>query len=117
MNFQENDAHLQFGIDEIYFHDSLHYDLLEKLYQRAIVTLDGEDNIVLKHASHDMILVFHTKSPNHNLIYRFLKFLDQLKDRENYITSNTLFNEEELFSAIKSKKFALITPRLLIKEN
>ena len=79
-------------------------------------SLDGEDNIVQKYASHDMILIFYSQVPSQSLIYRFLKFFNQDVDKENFIKSNTLLNEEELFSAIKSKKFVLVTHRMLLKE-
>lgn len=110
---KNNDMHSKFGIDEIYIHQGFTLELLEKLYRRAILTLDAEDSIVLKYASHDMILIFHNRALNQNLIYRFLKFLDQSTDKEDYITSNTLLNEEELYSTVKSKTFVLITPRIL----
>ena len=63
-----------------------------------------------------MILIFYNQAPSQNLIYRFLKFLDQDKNKESFIKSNTLLNEEELFSAIKSKNFVLVTHRNLVKE-
>lgn len=116
MSSQDNYAHAKFGIDEIYFHEGFPYSLLEKLYQRAIFSLDAEDNVIQKFALHDMILIFHNQVPNHSLIYRFLKFLDQDVDKESFIKSNTLLNEEELFLAVKSKKFVLITHKILVKE-
>lgn len=116
MSFQDNYAHAKFGIDEIYFHEGFAYSLLEKLHQRAVFSLDAEDNIVSKYVSHDMILIFHNQAPNQSLIYRFLKFLNQYADKENFIKSNTLINEEELFSAIKTRKFVLVTHRTLVKE-
>lgn len=116
MQPQDNYAHVKFGIDEVYIHEGFPYNLLEKLHQRAILSLDAEDDIVLKHASHDMILIFHNRVPNQNLIYRFLEFFDKNVDKANYIKSNTLINEEELFMAIKSKKFILVTHRILLKE-
>jgi hypothetical protein len=116
MTFQENYIHTKFGIDEIYIHDGLSDNLLEKLYQRAVLSLDAEDPIIQKYASHDILLIFHKLAPSQSLIYRFLKFLDQDKNKDDYIQSNLLINEEELFSAIKSKKFILITPRTLVKE-
>ena len=116
MSSQENYPHAKFGIDEIYFHKGLEYSLLEKLYQRAVFSLDNEDNFIQKHVSHDMILIFHKKVSSPNLIYGFLKCLDQKADKASFIKSNTLFNEEELFSTIKSKKFILVTPKILLKE-
>jgi hypothetical protein len=116
MSSQDNYAHAKFSIDEIYIHEGFPYSLLEKLHQRAVFSLDAEDNIVQKYTSHDMILIFHNRVPSQNLIYRFLKFLDQDADKENYIKSNTILNEEELFSTIKTKKFVLVTYRILLKE-
>ena len=113
---QDNSAHAKFGIDEVYFHERFTYGLLEKLHQRAALSLDAEDNIVRKYASHDMILVFHKKAPSQSLIYRFLEFIERDVDRANFIKSNTLLNEEELFSAIKSKNYILVTYRYLLKE-
>jgi hypothetical protein len=116
MSLPDNYAHAKFGIDEIYIHEGFTDYLLEKLHQRAVLSLDAEDNIVQKYASNDMILVFHKQAPTESLIYRFLKFLDQYIDRENFIKSHTLLNEEELFSTIKSKNFVLVTHRILLKE-
>lgn len=116
MSSQDNYAHAKFGIDEIYIHEGLSYSLLEKLHQRAVFSLDAEDPIIQKYVSHDIVLIFRNLAPSQSLIYRFLKFLDQDKNRENFIKFNTLINEEELFSAIKSKKFVLVTHRNLVKE-
>lgn len=113
---KDNDAHTQFGIDELYMHEGFPFTLLEKLQRRAVLSLDGEDNIVSKHATYDMILIFHKRIPSQNLIYRFLKFLHEYADKATYIKSNTILNEEELFLAIKSKNFALVTHRILSKE-
>lgn len=109
MFIQETYPLARFGIDEIYFHCALEPILLEKLQQRAELSLDAEDPIVRKHVSHDMILIFYKKAPSQSLIYRFLEFLEQYSEKKNFIQSNTLLNEEELFSAIKSKKFVLVT--------
>ena len=116
MSSQDNYAHAKFGIDEIYIHEELSYSLLGKLHQRAVFSLDAEDPIIQKYVSHDIVLIFRRLVPSQSLIYRFLKFLDQDKNRENFIKSNTLINEEELFSAIKSKNFVLVTHRNLVKE-
>lgn len=107
----------KFGIDEIYFHSALSDLLLEKLYQRAAICLDAEDDLIQKYVAHDMILIFQRQSPNQSLIYRFIKTLAQDPHRDNFIKDNTLLNEEELFSAIKSKRFVLITYRTLVKES
>jgi hypothetical protein len=116
MSYQDHYTLATFGIDEIYIHERIPYSLLEKLHQRAAFSLDADDLIIQKYVSHDMVLIFHNLAPTQSLIYRFLKFLDQDKNRENFIKSNTLINEEELFSAIKSKNFVLVTHRNLVKE-
>lgn len=116
MSSADNYTHAKFGIDEIYIHEGLSYSLLEKLYQRAMFSLDAEDPIIQKYVSHDIVLIFRNPTPTQSLIYHFVKFLDQDKNRENFIKSNTLINEEELFSAIKSKNFVLVTYRNLVKE-
>jgi len=116
MSSQDQYVHAKFGIDEIYIHEKFTHSLLEKLHQRALFSLDAEDNIVQKYATHDMVLVFYDQIPSQSLIYRFLKFISQDACRESFIESNTLFDEEELFPAIKSKKFILITHRTLLKE-
>ena len=56
-----------------------------------------------------MILIFYKRMPSPSVIYRFLEALAKHPDRANFIKSNTLINEEELFAAIKEKKFALVT--------
>lgn len=116
MSLQDNYAQAKFGIDEIYIHEGLACSLLEKLHQRAVFSLDAEDDIIQKYATHDMILIFYKQVPNPSSIYRFLKFLDLDVNKEDFIKSNTLVNDEELFSAIKSKKFILVTRRTLVKE-
>jgi hypothetical protein len=116
MSSQDSYALAKFGIDEIYIHEGLSPSLLEKLHQRAVFSLDGEDNIVQKYVSLDMVLIFRNQTPTPSLIYQFLKFLDKDVNREDFIESNTLINEEELFSAIKSKDFVLVTHRNLVKE-
>lgn len=116
MSSQDNYALAKFGIDEIYIHEGLTYSLLEKLHQRAVFSLDAEDNIVQKYVSLDIVLIFRNLTPTPSLIYHFLNFLDQDMNRENFIKSNTLINEEELFPAIKSKNFVLVTHRNLVKE-
>ena len=116
MSSQDNYALAKFGIDEIYIHEGLPFPLLEKLHQRAAFSLDAENSIIEKYVSHDIVLIFRNLAPTPSLIYQFLKFLDQDKNRENFIKSNTLINEEELFSAIKSKNFVLVTHRNLVKE-
>lgn len=116
MSSQDHYVVAKFGIDEIYIHEGLTHSLLEKLHQRAVFSLDAEDNIVRKYVSLDMVLIFRNPAPTTSLIYQFLKFLHQDVNRENFIKANTLINEEELFSAIKSKNFVLVTHRNLVKE-
>ncbi len=115
MSLQDSNVHAQFGIDEIYFHTGFTCNLLEKLQQRAILSLDIDDTIVQKHVSQDMVMIFHKRIPSQNLIYRFLQFLHQHVDKTNFIKSNTLLNEDELFSAIRLKKFVLVTHKILPK--
>lgn len=114
--FQDNYIQAKFGVDEVYIHENLSYSLLEKLHRRALFSLDADDPIIQKCASHDMVLIFHKQAPTPSLIYRFLKTLYQDEKREEFIKSNTLINEEELFEAIKLQKFVLVTPRTLAKE-
>lgn len=99
------------GIDEVYLHEALDLHLLKKLQQRAEITLDSTDNIVLKYVTHDIILICHHHTPNQTLIYRFLKLLHQNPKKEEFLKSHTLLNEDEVFEAIKSKTFVLVTPR------
>ncbi len=116
MSPQDNYAHAKFGIDEVYFHEGFTYGMLGKLHQRAVFSLDADDNIVRKYVSHDMILIFHNRAPSQHLIYRFLEFFDRNINKDDFIKSNTLLNEDDLFSALKSKKFVLVTHRTLVKE-
>lgn len=105
-----HDAHVQFGIDEVYILPKVDFNLLKKLQQRAEVTLDGTDPVVQKNVLHDMILIFHKKVQSQSMIYRFFKFLhDNPSKEKDFKKSYTLLNEEELFEAIKSKKFTLVT--------
>ena len=113
---QDSYALAKFGIDEIYIREGFTPGLLNKLQQRAALTLDAEDNIVAKYTSHDMVLIFYKEVPNHSLLYRFLKFLSEDSKKESFIESHTLDDEEDLFPAIKLKKFVVITHRVLAKE-
>ena len=108
--------HAKFGLDEIYFHEGFTTNLLEKLHTRAAFSLDAEDNVVQKYATHDMVLISYNQTINASLIYRFLKFLSQDASKEIFIESNTLINEEELFSSIKSKKFVLVSCKIILKD-
>lgn len=108
--------HTKFGIDEIYFLMTCTDNLLEKLHQRAFLSLDGEDKIVSRYLSHTLILISHKGLPKPTLLYRFIEHLNKDISKENYIKENTLLNEEELFSAIKSKKFVLMTHKNISKE-
>ncbi|MBA3237171.1 MAG: hypothetical protein H0T62_02330 [Parachlamydiaceae bacterium] len=116
MSSQDHYIQAKFGIDEIFIHEEFTNTLLEKLKQRAAFSLDGEDNVVQKYAMHDMILIFRNELPSPSLIYRFLKFLDQDVGKANFIKSNILCDENELFPSIKIKNYILITPRILLKE-
>ncbi len=117
MSLSDNYIQEKFGIDEIYLHETLSYDLLQKLHQRSLFSIDIESKTVEKYAPCDMVLIFYKQTPSQSLIYRFLKFLDQYKQKEAFINSNSLETEDELFSAVKSKKYVLITPKELIKES
>lgn len=108
--------HIQFGIDEVYIHEGFGLNLLNKLQQRAVLCLDADDILVQKYAAQEMILIFHKRIPNNSQIYNFLKTLYQHPNRQSFIKANTLLNEEELFAAIKTKKFALVTRQVLSKE-
>lgn len=116
MLFTDNCMHEKFGIEEVYFHENLSFSLLEKLSHRAVFSLDAENPVIQKYASTDIVLIFNTQNPNKNIISQFLKYLDQDKNKADYIKANTLINEEELFIAIKTKKFVLVTYRMLPKE-
>ncbi len=116
MTLQENYVLTQFGIDEVYIHEGFGSELLEKLQRRAVLSLDADETIVKNHVTYDMILIFYKRVPKRNLIYRFLQFLDRSADKEDFIKSNTLINEEELLSAVQSKNFILVTSEILMKE-
>jgi len=109
-------AHTQFGIDEIYIHKGIYFNLLKKLQQRAEITLDSTDSIASKYAVKDMVLIFHKKVSSQSYIYRFLKFLHQSPDREKYLEEHTLLNEDEFFEAIKSSTFVLVTNKDISSE-
>ena len=114
--YPENYLLEKFGISEIYFHKGFTSHLLEKLFRQSEYSLDGEDNIALKYASHDILFIFNKQVQSSSIIYRFLKTLAQDKNRDNFIESNTLINEGELFAAIKSKTFVLVTPQVIVKD-
>jgi len=116
MKLYSDDPHTKFGIDEVYIHKNFELNLLDKLQQRATLSFDPEEVVVKNNVSHDMILIFHKRVPSKSMIYRFLEFLNQYSDKEDYIKSNALDNEDELFEAIKVKKFFLISHRILSKE-
>lgn len=106
----------KFGINEIYFHPHFSDDLLEKLSRRSEYTLDGEDNIVQKHASHDILFIFHHQVPSSSIIYRFLKALDQDKNKDSFIGDNTLLNGDELFLAVKDKSYVLVSYKKFLEQ-
>ena len=112
----ENHFHTKFGIQEIYFHKGFPYDLLEKLHYRAVYALDAEDKIAKRYITYDMILIFQKQVPTHSQIYRFIESLDKFANKQDFIDANTLLNEDELLSAIKSKNFVLVTHRILLKQ-
>ncbi|MEX1012094.1 MAG: hypothetical protein WD595_04790 [Waddliaceae bacterium] len=117
MLFQDDYVHAKFGIDEIYLHEKISSNLLHKLHQRAIFSVDTESATVQKYASHDMILVFYKQNPTQSLVYRLLKFLDQYEKKQEFINFNIIEDESELFATVKSKKYVLITYQTLSKES
>ncbi|MBA3815867.1 MAG: hypothetical protein H0X29_04985 [Parachlamydiaceae bacterium] len=116
MSFHDSYPLAKFGIDEIYIHQGLSQSLIDKLYQRSLFSLDAEDAVIKKYASHDMVLIFNKTIPNRSLIHRFFKFIEEDTNKDGFIKSNILINEDELFLAIKSKKFVLVTYRIVVKE-
>lgn len=113
-----SDDHERFGIDEVYIHKKLELSLLKKLQQRAERTLDSSDTIIKKNLPYDMIAMSRKGVPNQNMMYRFLEFLKSNPQKErDFQKYHTLLNEEELFDAIKSEKFLLLTTRDLSTPN
>ncbi len=105
-----NDDHTRYGIDEIYLHDGLELNQLQKLHQRAELTLDGTDNVISKNVECDMILIFYKKLPSASSIYRFLEYLKANPAKNlDFKKLHLLINADELFEAIKVKKFVLLT--------
>lgn len=113
---QENIICAKFGIDEIYIHAGFTELLREKMHRRAAFILDGEDEIVKKYVSHDIVLIFNKQIPSPSVIYRFLKCLDQDTKKDKFIEANLVTDGEELFAAIKLKKYVLVTAKVLLKE-
>ncbi len=114
MSFQDNYIIAKFDIAEVFIHEGFTQNLLEKLYQRAVFSLDGEDNVIHKYATHDIILIFNNQLPSPSRIYQFLKFLDQYVKKNSFIQNN-LCEEKELFPSILLKNFILLTPKILLK--
>jgi hypothetical protein len=111
------EAHAQFGIDEVYILDGLDESVLRKLQQRAELTLDSNNIIVKNNVSYDMIFIFHKRVANTSLIYRFLEFLRKNPSKEkDFKKLYKLINQEEIFEAIKTKKYVLVTLRDLSSE-
>lgn len=103
------EVHLQFGIDEVYVINGLSTSTLDKLRQRAELTLDATDTIVKNNVSCDMILLFHKKRINRSLIYRFLEHLKKNPSKEaDFKNLYTLNNPDELFEHMKSRNYVLV---------
>ena len=106
------EAHALFGIDEVYIINELDKSILDKLLQRAELTLDSNNTIVKNNVSYDMIFIFHKRVTSTRLIYRFLEFLSKNPDKEqDFKKLYKLTNQEELFENIKTKKYILVTLR------
>ena len=114
MSFQDNYVNSKFDIAEVFIHEGFTQILLERLYHRAAMSLDGEDNVIQQYASHDMIIIFNNQLPSPSRIYQFLKFLNKDVNQKNFIHSN-LCDEKELFPSILTKNFILITRKILLK--
>lgn len=98
----------KFGIDEIYI-ATLSPDLLHKLHNRAMFSLDGNDVVIQKLVKNDIILIYNKQRPTASLVYRFLEHLDRDPGKDVFIKENTLIDQEELYEAIKTKKYVLVT--------
>jgi hypothetical protein len=107
--------HLAYGIDEVYLHKSLDLSLLEKLQQRASLTLDGSSSLIRKYAAYDMVLISY-RPPNRDMIIKFLKHLSQSPHKEQYYESNVLLNPDDLFDAVKTRSFTLVTGSVISEE-
>lgn len=106
------EAHVQFGIDEVYIIEGLDKSVLKKLQQRADYTLDSTDTVVKNNASYDMIFIFHKRVANTSFLYRFLEFLQKNPSKEkDFKKLYELINPEEIFEAVKSKKYVLVSIR------
>lgn len=115
MLIDENFLQMKFGINELYIYEEFEPSILDKLCQRAALTLDGEDNVIKNHLSNDMILVFNKKTPSCSVIYQFLKYLDTYSKKADFIESNALSRDEakEIFTVMKSKQYVLLTKKKL----
>lgn len=108
------EAHVPFGIDEVYVHDGLDLVLLKKLQQRSEFTLDENSSIVRDCVSYDLIFIFYKRVPSASVIYRFLKFLKENPEKEkDFRKLHQLVNEEELLEAVKTQKYVLVSPKNL----
>ncbi|MEC7839761.1 MAG: hypothetical protein VX777_06960 [Chlamydiota bacterium] len=106
------DAHVQFGIDEVYIIEGIDLSILNKLQLRAEETLDSNDTIVKNNALYDMIFIFHKRVASASALYRFLEFLKKNPSKEkDFKKFYELINPEEIFEAVKSKKYVLISSR------
>lgn len=106
------EAHEQFGIDEVYIIEGLDEATLRKLQLRAELTLDSNDTIVKNNVSYDMLMIFHKRVTKTSFIYRFLEFLRKNPSKEkDFRKLYELINPEEILEAVKSKKYVLVSAR------
>lgn len=106
------EAHTQFGIDEVYIITGIDEPVIKKLQQRSELTLDSTDNIIKNNAAYDMIFIFYKRVANKSLLYRFLEFLKKNPDKEkDFKNLYELINPEEIFETIKTKKYVLVSTR------
>jgi hypothetical protein len=106
------DAHEQFGINEVYIIDGLDEATLRKLQFRAELTLDSNDTIVKNNVTYDMLFIFHKRVTNRSFMYRFLEFLRKNPSKEkDFKKLYKLINPEEILEAVKSKKYVLVSLR------
>ncbi len=114
MLIQDNyqDAHEQFGINEVYIIEGLDEATLKKLQLRAELTLDGNDTVVKNHASYDMLFIFHKRVTSKSFMYRFLEFLQKNPSKEkDFRKLYELINPEEILESVQGKKYVLVSTR------
>ncbi len=109
-SYQE--AHEQFGINEVYIINGLDEATLKKLQLRAELTLDANDTIVKNNVSYDMLLIFHKRVTSKSFMYRYLEFLRKNPSKEkDFRKLYELINPEEILEAVKSKTYVLVSAK------